>query len=80
MGLSKLDPRTKLVCYALMIYFSLSSETAVQLCLALFGSIMASLIATGSLMQYKVMIMIMLLLSLQILIVQLLFCREGVRI
>jgi len=80
MGLSKLDPRTKLVWYALMIYFSLSSETAIQLCLVLLVSIMASLILTGSLKQYKVMIVIMLLLGLQILIVQLLFCREGVLI
>ena len=80
MGLSKLDPRTKLVWYALMIYFSLSCETAVQLSLVLLVSIMASLFLTGSLKQYKVMIMILLLLGLQILIVQLLFCREGVLI
>jgi len=80
MGLSKLDPRTKLVWYALMIYFSLSSETAVQLGLVLLVCIMASLILTGSLKQYKVMIMILLLLGLQILIVQLIFCREGVLI
>jgi len=80
MGLSKLDPRTKLVWYTLMIYFSLSSGTAVQLCLALLVCIMASFILTGSLKQYKVMIMILLLLGLQILIVQLIFCREGVLI
>ncbi len=80
MGLSKLDPRTKLAWYVLMIYFSLSSGTAVQLCLVLLVNIMASLILTGSLKQYKVMIMILLLLGLQILIVQLLFCREGVLI
>lgn len=80
MGLSKLDPRTKLVWYVLMIYFSLSSQTAVQLGLVLLVSIMASLILTGSLKQYKIMIMIMLLLGLQILIVQLIFCREGVLI
>ena len=80
MGLSKLDPRTKLVWYALMIYFSLSSKTVVQLGLVLLVCIMASLILTGSLKQYKVMIMILLLLGLQILIVQLIFCREGVLI
>lgn len=80
MRLSKLDPRTKLVWYAMMIYFSLSSRTAVQLSLVLLISIMASLILTGSLKQYKVMIMILLLLGLQILIVQLIFCREGVLI
>ena len=80
MGLSKLDPRTKLAWYALMIYFSLSSGTTVQLCLALLICIMASFILTGSLKQYKVMILILLLLGLQILIVQLLFCREGVLI
>ena len=80
MGLSKLDPRTKLVWYVLMIYFSLSSETAVQLGLVILVCIMASLILTGSLKQYKVMIMILLLLGLQIMIVQLLFCREGVLI
>lgn len=78
MELSKLDPRTKLAWYALMIYFSLSSKTAVQLCLVLLVGIMASLLLTGSLKQYKVMIMILLLLGLQILIVQLIFCREGV--
>ncbi|MHB8075389.1 energy-coupling factor transporter transmembrane component T family protein [Desulfosporosinus fructosivorans] len=78
MGLSKLDPRTKLAWYALMIYLSLSVGTAVQLCLALLVCIMASLILTGSLKQYKVMIIIILLLGLQILIIQLLFCREGV--
>ena len=80
MGLSKLDPRTKLVWYVLMIYFSLSCETAVQLGLVLLVCIMSSLILTGSLKQYKVMIMILLLLGLQILIVQLIFCREGVLI
>lgn len=78
MGLSKLDPRTKFAWYALMIYFALSSGTAGQLCLALLVCIMASLILTGSLKQYKVMIMIIFLLGLQILIIQLLFCREGV--
>jgi len=78
MGLSKFDPRTKLAWYALMIYFALSIGTAVQLCLALLVCIMASLILTGSLKQYKVMIIIILLLGLQILIIQLLFCREGV--
>lgn len=77
MGLSKLDPRTKLAWYVLMIYLSLSMGTAVQLCLALVVCIMASLILTGSLKQYKVMNIIILLLGLQILIVQLLFCREG---
>jgi len=80
MRLSKLDPRTKLAWYVLMIYFSLSSGTAVQLSLVLLVGIMASLFLTGSLKQYKVMIMILLLLGLQILIVQLVFCREGVLI
>lgn len=80
MGLSKLDPRTKFVWYALMIYFSLSCKTAVQLGIVLLVSIMASVILTRSLKQYKVMIVILLLLGLQILIVQLLFCREGVLI
>ena len=78
MELSKLDPRTKLAWYALMIYFSLSSGTAVQLSLVLVVTIMASFLLTRSLKQYKVMIMILLLLGLQILIVQLIFCREGV--
>jgi energy-coupling factor transport system permease protein len=63
-----------------MIYFSLSSGTAVQLGLVLVVGVMASLILTGSLKQYKVMIIILLLLGLQILIVQLIFCREGVLI
>jgi ABC-type cobalt transport system, permease component CbiQ and related transporters len=80
MELSKLDPRTKLVWYALMIYFALSCQTAVQLGLALLVCIMASLVLTRSLKQYKVMIMILVLLGLQILIVQLVFCREGVLI
>src|SRR5665648_1232186 len=78
MGLSKLDPRTKFAWYALMIYFALSTGTAVQLCLVLLVCIMASLILTGSLKQYKVMIMIILLLGFQILTIQLIFCREGV--
>jgi energy-coupling factor transport system permease protein len=78
MALSKLDPRTKLVWYVLMIYFSLSSETVAQLCLVLLVSMMVALILTGSLKQYKVMIMILLLLGFQITVVQLLFCREGV--
>jgi len=76
--INKLDPRTKLVWYALMIYFSLSCETAVQLCLVLLVGITTSLVLTGSLKQYKVMIVIMLLLGLQMMILQLLFCREGV--
>ncbi|HVJ49952.1 energy-coupling factor transporter transmembrane component T [Desulfitobacterium sp.] len=80
MELSKLDPRTKLVWYSLMIYFSLISTTAVQLGLVLLVCILASLILTRSLKQYKVMIMVLLLLGLQILIIQLLFCREGVLI
>lgn len=80
MALTKLDPRTKLVWYVLMIYFSLSCKTAVQLGFVLLVCIMASLILTGSLKQYKVMIMILLLLGFQILIVQLIFCREGVLI
>jgi len=80
MGLSKLDPRTKLAWYALMIYFSLSCGTAVQLCLALGACLIASLILTGSLKQYKVMILILLFLGLQILLVQLIFCREGMLI
>ncbi|MCO5385125.1 energy-coupling factor transporter transmembrane component T [Desulfosporosinus sp.] len=80
MGLSMLDPRTKLAWYVLMIYFSLISGTAVQLCLVLLAGIMASLILTGSLKQYKVVILILLFLGLQILVVQLIFCREGVLI
>ncbi len=76
----KLDPRTMLVWYILLIYFSLSSETAVQLCVVLLVSIMVALILTGSLKQYKVMIVILLLLGFQITVVQLLFCREGVLI
>lgn len=80
MGLSKLDPRTKLVWYALMIYFSLSCKTAVQLGLVLLVGIVVALILNGSLKQYKVMIVILLLLGLQILVVQLIFCREGVLI
>ena len=78
MGLSKLDPRTKLVWYILMIYLALSCQTAVQLGLVLMVCILVSLILTGSLKQYKVIVMILLLLGLQILIIQLLFCREGV--
>lgn len=80
MRLAKLDPRTKLAWYFLMIYFSLSSGTAVQLGLVLLVGIMVSLILTGSLKQYKVMILILVLLGLQILMVQLIFCREGVLI
>lgn len=78
--IDKLDPRTKLVWYALMLYFSLSSETVIQLGIVLLVGITASLILTGTLKQYKVIVMIMLLLGLQMLILQLLFCREGVLI
>lgn len=77
MGLSKLDPRTKLVWYILMIYFSLSCQTASQLSLVLFVCLTTSLIINRSLKQYKVMILILVFLGLQILIVQLIFCREG---
>jgi energy-coupling factor transport system permease protein len=76
----KLDPRTKLAWYALMIYFTLSFQTAVPLGLILLVAIITSLILTGSLKQYKVLPILMVLLGLQILIVQLLFCREGVLI
>lgn len=78
--INKLDPRTKLVWYALMLYFSLSCETAVQLGIVLLMGITASLILTGSVKQYQVIIIIMLLLGLQMLALQLLFCREGVLI
>lgn len=80
MGLSKLDPRTKLAWYVLMIYLSLISGTAVELCLVLLAGITVSLIVMDSLKQYKVLIIILLLLGVQILIVQLIFCREGVLI
>ncbi|AET69548.1 ABC-type cobalt transport system, permease component CbiQ [Desulfosporosinus orientis DSM 765] len=80
MRLSKLDPRTKLIWYILVIYFSLVSQTAVQLGIVLFVCIIVTFVLKGSLKQYKVMIMIMLLLGFQILIVQLIFCREGVLI
>jgi len=76
--IDKLDPRTKLVWYAMLLYFSLSFETAVQLSIVLLMGITASLILTGTLKQYKVIVMIMLLLGLQMLVLQLLFCREGV--
>lgn len=77
MELSKLDPRTKLLWYALLIYFSLSSGTLVQLGLVFGVCLTASLLITGSLKQYKVMIGILLLLGFQTLILQLIFCREG---
>lgn len=77
MGLLKLDPRTKLVWYVLMIYLCLSCETAIQLGLVLLACIVTSLILNGSLKQYKAMLVILLLLGIQILIFQLLFCREG---
>lgn len=85
MRLSKLDPRTKLVWYALMIYFALSCETAVQLGFVLLVCILSSLLLPGfakqgSLKQYKVMTVLLLLLGLQILVIQLLFCREGILI
>lgn len=78
MGLPKFDPRTKFIWYLLVIYFSLVSETAVQLGIVLLICMMVTFVLTGSLKRYKVMIMIILLLGLQILIVQLIFCREGV--
>ena len=75
--IDKLDPRTKLAWYALMLYFSLACQTAAELCLVLLIGLAVSLAATGTLKRYKVMIGIMLLLSLQFLVLQLLFCREG---
>lgn len=80
MILSKLDPRTKLVWYVLILYFALSCQTAPQLGLVLLASLTSTLLRTGSVKQYKVMLVILLLLGLQILIVQLLFCRQGVLI
>ncbi|MBC2724047.1 energy-coupling factor transporter transmembrane protein EcfT [Desulfosporosinus sp.] len=80
MGLSKLDPRTKLAWYVLMIYFSLISGTALQLSMVLLVEVVTSLILTGSLKRYKAMIVVLFLLGLQILTVQLVFCREGVLI
>ncbi|MEL7567231.1 MAG: energy-coupling factor transporter transmembrane component T [Dehalobacterium sp.] len=78
--IEKLDPRTKLVWYVLMLYFALNCESVLQLGIVLLTGITASLILTGSVKQYRVIIMIMLLLGLQMLILQLLFCREGVLI
>lgn len=80
MGLLKLDPRTKLVWYVLMIYLSLYYETGVQLGLVLLACVLTALIINGSLKQYKAMLVILVLLGLQILLFQLLFCREGVLI
>ncbi|MCR6545574.1 energy-coupling factor transporter transmembrane protein EcfT [Dehalobacterium formicoaceticum] len=73
----KLDPRTKLAWYGLMILFALICETPFQLIVVLCVGMTVSLILKGSLKQYRVMIAIMLLLGLQMLILQLLFCREG---
>ncbi|TJX13084.1 energy-coupling factor transporter transmembrane protein EcfT [Tissierella creatinini] len=78
--IDKFDPRTKLTWYLVMIYYSLSCETALKLCIVLLVGITVSLVLTGSLKQYKVMIMTMLFLGLQMLILQLLFCREGILI
>jgi energy-coupling factor transport system permease protein len=80
MAIPKFDPRTKLVWYILMIYFSLNSQTVEELSFTLMVCIISSLILTRSFKQYKAMVMILLLLGLQILIVQVLFCREGVLI
>ncbi|HBV85622.1 MAG TPA: energy-coupling factor transporter transmembrane protein EcfT [Desulfosporosinus sp.] len=80
MGLSKLDPRTKLAWYVLMIYFSLISGSALQLSMVLLVEVVTSLILTGSLKRYKAMLVVLFLLGLQILTVQLVFCREGVLI
>jgi len=80
MLIEKLDPRTKLVWYVLMLYFSLHFESAAQLGMVLLMGMMVSLILTGSLKQYKVIIAIMLVMGLQMLVLQLLFCREGILI
>lgn len=77
MELAKLDPRTKFVWYLLMIYLSMSCQTVAQLSLVLLVCILTSLIINRSLKQYKVMIIILVFLGLQILIVQLIFCRAG---
>lgn len=77
MGRLKLDPRTKLVWYLLMIYVALNFGNIMQLGLGLLFCIITSLLLNGSLKQYKPMLVILLLLGLQILIFQLLFNREG---
>ncbi|WP_088227446.1 energy-coupling factor transporter transmembrane component T [Desulfosporosinus sp. FKB] len=77
LALPKFDPRTKLVWYILMIYFALLSQTAAQLGITLLVCITSSLILSGSFKHSKAMVIILLLLGLQILIIQLLFCREG---
>ncbi|MDA8442282.1 MAG: energy-coupling factor transporter transmembrane component T [Peptococcaceae bacterium] len=78
MALAKLDPRTKLAWYILMLYFALSLQSAARLGFVLVVCLLASLILTGSLKLHKVMVVIVLLLGLQILVVQLIFCRQGV--
>jgi len=76
--IEKLDPRTKLAWYALLLCFSLRCDTVLQLSLLLLLGVAASFFGTGSWKQYKAIILIMLLLGLQMLVLQLLFCREGV--
>ena len=77
LGFAKFDPRTKLVWYVLMIYFALISGTARGLGYVLLAGLISSFILTGRFKQKKVMLIILLLLGFQILIVQLLFCRQG---
>lgn len=78
--IDKLDPRTKLVWYVLMIYYSLKCQTAMELSIVLLTGILASLILKRSLKQYKAAAVIMVLLGVQMLILQLLFSRKGVLI
>lgn len=77
LGFAKFDPRTKLVWYVLMIYFALISGTARELGYVLLAGLISSFILTGSFKQKKAMLIILLLLGFQILLVQLLFCRQG---
>lgn len=73
----KLDPRTKLVWYLLILTWTLSFHSASSLGIVLLVDIIASLLILRSIKQYKVLIPIMVLLGLQIFILQLIFCREG---
>lgn len=76
--IDKFDPRTKLAWYCTMIYFSLSCKTSLQLSIVLMIGFTVSLLLTGSLKQYKPLFLLMGLLGIQMFILQLLFCREGI--
>lgn len=76
--IDKFDPRTKFAWYIVMIYFSLRFQLVLQLTCVFLANILVSFVLTKSLKQYKILLILMPFLGVQLLILQVLFCRDGV--